>query len=287
MIAKPKRRWFQFSLKTLLIAIFLVSVPLAAFVWRRERARQQTEVVEALRKLHVQAGYPRDDSDASKWRWDFGERVLSRDFFENVVAVNASQYRRVGFIRTGAPIPLSDAHRFWESVYRLPALQYLIIFDDQVTPQNLDLLAQNRRLEALHIQTALVNDEHLREIGKLRGLKGLVFGADYLESEEQASISYQGVSYLRALPKLTFLDLSATTLDDRAAESLADLENLESLYLINTAISDDGLRHLARLRKLTVINVSGSRVTSAGSDELQAALPNCKIQNFVPYDPAD
>ena len=35
---KPKRRWFQFSLKTLLIGVFVVSVPLAAFVWRREGA---------------------------------------------------------------------------------------------------------------------------------------------------------------------------------------------------------------------------------------------------------
>ena len=238
--------------------------------------------------MRVYVAYDRDVSpEGEKWRWQFGEDLFSRDFFENVVGVNASQPDRREFVRTGKPIPLTDARKFWDAVSRLPALRGLSIYDDQVTAEDIHQLATKRCLEELIIQTTLVGDDHLREIGQLKELPGWSLALNSTTSSERASISRQGVDHLRALPKLTFLNLSGTTFDDLAAESLADLGNLKSLYLINTAISDDGLRHLASLRKLAVINVSGSLVTRAGSDELQAALPNCRVQNFVPYDPAD
>ena len=36
MTPKPKCRWFQFSLKTMLIGVFVVSVPLPSFGGRRQ-----------------------------------------------------------------------------------------------------------------------------------------------------------------------------------------------------------------------------------------------------------
>ncbi len=45
----PKRRWLQFRLRTLLIAVLVLSLPLSWFAWRMEKARKQREAVEVIR----------------------------------------------------------------------------------------------------------------------------------------------------------------------------------------------------------------------------------------------
>lgn len=49
--AKPKRRGFQFRLRTLLIAVLLLALPLSWFAMRMEKAHRQREAVEAIRRM--------------------------------------------------------------------------------------------------------------------------------------------------------------------------------------------------------------------------------------------
>lgn len=49
-MAKPECQWFQFRLRTLLIAILVLSLPLSWFAVRMERARRQREAIAAIRK---------------------------------------------------------------------------------------------------------------------------------------------------------------------------------------------------------------------------------------------
>jgi hypothetical protein len=51
MTAKPKRRWLQFSLRTMLLAMFVLSCLLGGFGWRWQRAKQQEVAVATLRAL--------------------------------------------------------------------------------------------------------------------------------------------------------------------------------------------------------------------------------------------
>src|SRR5689334_19846235 len=48
--APPKRRWFQFSLRTLLILTTVVAIGCGWFAMKIRRARRQDAAVEALRK---------------------------------------------------------------------------------------------------------------------------------------------------------------------------------------------------------------------------------------------
>jgi hypothetical protein len=57
MAAILKRRWYQFSLKTLLVFMVLCSLVLAAFSWRLQRAHRQARAVAALRSLGCEVGY--------------------------------------------------------------------------------------------------------------------------------------------------------------------------------------------------------------------------------------
>lgn len=52
-----RRRWFQFRLRTLLIAALVLSLPLSWFAWRMEKAKRQREAVQAIEKLGGEAYY--------------------------------------------------------------------------------------------------------------------------------------------------------------------------------------------------------------------------------------
>jgi hypothetical protein len=276
------RRWLQFRLRTLLIGVLLLSACLSGYVWLRERARRQAKAVATLREMGVYVIYESDASDTGEesmvpWRrWESGSDLLSRDFFENVVGVTAGEFDKNG----PNSLPLADPRRFWNALRELPALKGVSVID-QVTPEDLRVLQNHSDLESLYIQTDPVSDEHLREIGRLEGLRDLIVEGDWV-SRRQAQISHVGIDHLASLPHLRGLVLCNTTVDDRAALSLARLDKLEMLFLVATNLSDDGLAQLAGLKHLETINVSSSQVTKKGSDAFQAAMPNCEVQNFVP-----
>jgi hypothetical protein len=58
---------------------------------------------------------------------------------------------------------------------------------------------------------------------------------------------------------------------------VARIEELESLFLTSSKISDSGLEHLARLKKLQFIYLLQSRVTAAGVAKLKQSLPGATI----------
>ena len=54
---RPKRRWYQFSLKTLLVTVLMMSLAFSWFAAKRNKARKQREAVEAIEKLGGWVGY--------------------------------------------------------------------------------------------------------------------------------------------------------------------------------------------------------------------------------------
>ena len=88
---KRRRHWYQFSLRTLLIGVLVLSLPLSWLACRMQKARRQREAVEAIRKLHVGVGYEGEPeqwlglSDPSQPLWL--RELLGRDFFDDVRSV--------------------------------------------------------------------------------------------------------------------------------------------------------------------------------------------------------
>ena len=54
------------------------------------------------------------------------------------------------------------------------------------------------------------------------------------------------------------------------------------LVLNERDITDEGMMHLANLKKLTYLSVSDKKVTRAGVMRLQAELPNCELSRLAP-----
>ena len=80
------------------------------------------------------------------------------------------------------------------------------------------------------------------------------------------------------LAEVEEISFEGTDITNEGLKELAKLKKLTELILFGCKqITDAGLKELARLTHLDVLWVSETRVTKAGVVKLQKALPKCKI----------
>ncbi|MBC7856946.1 MAG: leucine-rich repeat domain-containing protein [Pirellulaceae bacterium] len=82
---------------------------------------------------------------------------------------------------------------------------------------------------------------------------------------------------LAELPELERLFINDTKVTDLGLIHLAGLRNLRHLELDGTQITDAGLPILAKLKSLKRIDLRNTQITKAGVNELQTALPDLEI----------
>ncbi len=122
--------------------------------------------------------------------------------------------------------------------------------------------------------------EHLHGLENLRGL--YLFGTDVSDDELQhlselpdlqsidlggCNVSIEGILRLRSSRKLKRLGLADVRppLDDKAIKRIVSAwPNLESISLDSSDITDDGLFHVGKLRRLRYLNVSRTQITDKG-----------------------
>ena len=90
-------------------------------------------------------------------------------------------------------------------------------------------------------------------------------------------ISDAGLGHLQELAGLHSLSISDAPITDAGLRVLQELAELRSIGLRNLAIGDAGLVHLSRLTTLNRLVLIRTGVTAAGIQNLQSALPNCRI----------
>ncbi|MCY2990028.1 MAG: hypothetical protein NTY19_19465 [Planctomycetota bacterium] len=87
-ISKPQRRWFQFSLRTMLIVMLLAGSGMGWFAHRLKQASRQREAVAAIQKLGGAVAYDcelrGEGAPGPVWL----RQRLGDDFFTNVTWVN-------------------------------------------------------------------------------------------------------------------------------------------------------------------------------------------------------
>lgn len=270
---RPRRRWFQFRLRTLLVllTIFAVGFSFYAAQWR-QRAREAV----ALRGLEA-TGYsssfgeswlprrnsqPRDVAqdlqnaksvasiEVPRWLEKLRKSltVRSERTNESRIPVLRSDgiFGRVRTLRMYHPdsiTPLSDAEQQHLSV--LTALDTLVIYGRIFDRQNVQRLAVHSNLERL-------------------GLIGCAF--------EPGAFAPIG-----QLHSVVDLDLNGSNITDDDLVVLQALTNLRHLDLSHTEVTDAGLLHLQTLSTLRWLVLSGSRVTDEGVDRLREAIPNLQL----------
>ena len=138
---KPRRRWFQYSLRTLLILTTIIAVWLA---WWSHKTRQQREVVEALKDIGGDVIYdfqlPNGPAYWPKWLVN----AMGVDYFAGVIALGL-----------WSPI-ITDNHM--EQVKNLTELQFLDLEHTHVSDTGLEHLRGLTDLQHLDLRYTKVTE---------------------------------------------------------------------------------------------------------------------------------
>ncbi len=62
-------------------------------------------------------------------------------------------------------------------------------------------------------------------------------------------------------------------------KEVAKLQQLKTLWLDGTQITDAGLKDVAKLQQLETLNLDATKITQAGVAELKKTLPKCIIDS--------
>ena len=233
-------RWFQFSVRTLLLVMLAVSL---STVWWANRAKRQKNAVASILKMGGSVDYDYEYDAAGNYRanteppgpaWlrDF----LGIDYFSRVIGVSVEGD--------------SFADAELKSLESLPDLRKLLVGGPRVTDAGLVHLKHLRRLEELQVGGPGVTDAGLTNLQSLRELRTLEFSC--------CSITDGGMQYLMPLTNLRTLKsyrlsdcakiiaaLEQPTTMDFFQVPLSDVcEYLSAIQLVKISIEDAGLEDM-------------------------------------------
>lgn len=232
------RHWFQFSVRTLVVAMIVVGIWLGIVT---NRARRQREAVSAISQVggtvcydYQKAGKrpnafdPRKLPPGPEWL----RRLIGPEIFQDVVMVDLK----------GKPI--ND--QLFNELRKLPKLENLNLNDTTITDSEMAHLAHLHNLQYVALWNTNVGDA--------------------------------GLAHLAGLHKMYALILDGTKVTDEGLKHLEGLTNLEEwLGICDTEVSDAGLQHFKRMTKLHNLNVRRTKVTEDGVKELRRALPKVEV----------
>ncbi len=241
----PRRRWFQFRLRSLLILMAILSVPLAWLGHELQQRRAEAKVVAELKQqdmnvydwyLEISLSRPRKvlepeieivPTPGGRLAWWIDQQLGKR-----VIGVRLTPPAGSG----GNETPANEAGYDLTPLGAFHRLRLLEI-EDFVLP-NFEAIAGLDELVSLVFVDSSNESrtDDLNSLGKLTGLKSL-------------ELSNTSIDDLRPLATLTNLEYLALTVQvETDLSPLAELENLRWLYLDKVQAKD--LTPLAKLEKL-------------------------------------
>ena len=216
---KPRRRWFRYSLRTLLIVVAIFCIIAGTVV---KRANDQKAAVAAIRDLGGRIAYANQFSDVEPLAPEWLRKLLGDDYFF-----------RVGVVIFMGPT-INDGN--FASIKRLPDVSWLTVSGTEVTDAGLVHLEGMTNLHMLTFGPTKIDGSglvHLEGLTKLHTL-GL----------SNTGVGDESLAHLSRLTSLEKLFLDQTKVTDRGLEHLKGLTRLAELRLKGTAVTDEGVSTL-------------------------------------------
>lgn len=253
----PRRRWLQFSIRTLLVVTTLVGIGLAI---GNGHAARQKDAVEAILAHGGRVTYD--------WQVDTGwdANLHAQTVFVWARRVDPLLTRQPQGFRNFRTIRPPPTEAEFPSAADLGVPRWLRkwlgphYFHDVVA---VDLFAAENAADALPW------------LDDLAGLRELDLGGSGLEEGDIATLPrlprlerLKGVDFTDAslvclanFPALRELDLRGQTITDAGMPHLVGLKHLEILLLDDVPVTDAGLAHLAGLATLRELSLRNTRIT--------------------------
>jgi len=168
--------------------------------------------------------------------------------------------------------PIDD--RKLEDLQRVPQLEVLKLSQLRTSVAGLSSLRHVAQLRQLVLRGVPLDDAGLEQLAVLKRLQIL--------NLPQTRVSNDGLRYLAAFPDLQLLRLGSPDLDDDGVRRIAELcraelPQLRFLHLMAPEISDRGLAAVAEIKSLQSFYLDDSTVTDDGLDRLILARPDLHI----------
>jgi hypothetical protein len=277
MAQRNWRRVLQIKLRTVLLLVLVLSLPLAWCATRLNRGRQQRPVVEAIEKAggkvwvvgqlaaknlndaRLFASPIYDSQRPAEGALDqMVEEVRLGDVIciafwngsmRNALPEDGSETTRAdarsGLAGAGWRLHI-DSRDPWRT-YRIPA---------NPAPIEWKALSVFPSLQVLDLGDRPLTDAELKSVGRFAGLRALLC--------RRANITDEGLASVAQLKNLRVLSLEGTLITDDGLRHLAGLQRLEVLELDHSAIRGQGLEHLAGLSRLKLLSLRHAPLTDDG-----------------------
>ncbi len=165
----------------------------------------------------------------------------------------------------------------------LQNLQYLRLTRCNINEDDFKYISRLQKLTRLDLAAENTPDSAVVSVGELRGLKSLRLGGNGItdngiahlakleQLEELTLMSNQvtdaGIVHLSHLPRLKSLDVPPRVTGS-AFDSFGKLDSVRYLDLSSSAFDDDGMKNLAKFENLRTLNLWRTNVTDVGLMEV-------------------
>lgn len=141
---------------------------------------------------------------------------------------------------------------------KLP-LRSLVLHSSEATAETLSCLSEFESLEEISLSTPRLAVNELPDLGKLQKLRSLaILNGQFSANKDEA------LHFLRNVPTLREVRLSADTVTDSTMHGLGQLSTLERIEISRNGITDQGIDALQGLSQLKTLRIWGAeRLTAA------------------------
>jgi len=242
--ARQSFAWLRprFSLRWLLVAMFLLAVLFGVYARLKARAERQKEI---LAQTAVAGGYVRYDFECwSESRWYAAQRWLAPrtgpDLVGNVLILNFD--------------PRASQDEWTKALLastELSTIEYMSATRPTLQPDDISHLARFKAMKQL-----CVNDVRaVPDLTPLAELKQLdKFGLNHC-----SGVTAEKLRALRDLPQLKLIDLCCSDANDAVACELAQFPALEELHAEFSGITHNGLLELGKSKSLRIVHIHGGQ----------------------------
>ena len=254
---KPKRRWFRYSLRTLMVQMFVLGIMCALI------ARYANNRKSAIATVRNNGGTISFDPELPPtWFGKILRSVFGPETYQPVRMVNMLPDGHI----TIKQKTLSDD--FLARLSALSELEFLELENTIVAETDWQYISQFRRLRTLYVRRSNISDEGVKYISQLPEL-------EELNIEETKGISDAALVSISQLPKLSNLKLGFTKITDAGLLSYKPISNLQVLEMQGVKATSNGVESLKQIPSLKIVTLDWSEVDDKALDYF-ATLPNLK-----------
>jgi hypothetical protein len=264
---KRKRRWLQFSLRSLLVFTLLCAFASAWLTNKVAQKRAEREAAEAFARLGSLVTYdyqrgPFEPAGPSGPQWLLN--LLGEDLFQSSIeGAHFAGPDKDGnsWVGGGGDVTNDDLLHLND----LPNLKGLTLFwTRKITDTTAERLGRLRQLKSLSIWGTQIDDAGFAHVKGLIRLEHLSIGANH--------ITDAGLANIRDLTRIEELDLWEDAVTDAGLVNIEPLTRLRSLSLQGQRLTDAALSHIRNLRELKKLSVRSDSIGDLGIENVRGLI---------------